>query len=274
MARKRRRIRRRSIFPTVSLPSRLIVIASLIVVLILGAGAGAFYGLSLFFTHSAYFKITKVGHDLSLYFLEEGDLEKLKGKNIFTLDLKGIQDKFLYKYPQVSHLKITRRFPSQLYIEAHERTPIAQTRLQNQTLTMDGEGIVLSTTTPQDVKFPLISGLKSNPRWVGLGTNLQGREIQMALKIIRVFQGTRDLSVYQISEINVDNLSRIELDLNNDLNVIVDWEEIEKKIKTLSFLLSQNQLDVQQSKYVDLRFKEPVIGKKKENPREHSYPAK
>ena len=62
--------------------------------------------------------------------------------------------------------------------------------------------------------------------------------------------------------IHVDNLLKIYFHLSNGLQVIVDQERIDQKIKLLAFVLAQKKIDLEQTKYIDLRFKEPVLGKK------------
>jgi hypothetical protein len=42
----------------------------------------------------------------------------------------------------------------------------------------------------------------------------------------------------------------------------LDREKIAQRIKVLGVVLSQGNLDMDHVKYVDLRFKEPIIGKK------------
>ncbi|MCK5081648.1 MAG: cell division protein FtsQ, partial [Candidatus Omnitrophica bacterium] len=61
---------------------------------------------------------------------------------------------------------------------------------------------------------------------------------------------------------NVENLSKIQFTLSNGLVIILDRNNIDRRIKVLGVVLSQGKLDMKQVKYVDLRFKEPIIGKK------------
>ncbi len=69
-------------------------------------------------------------------------------------------------------------------------------------------------------------------------------------------------SIMLIKDINIENLSKIQLTLSNQLDVIIDRDKVAQKIRVLGVILAQERLDLKEVKYVDLRFKEPIIGKK------------
>ena len=50
--------------------------------------------------------------------------------------------------------------------------------------------------------------------------------------------------------------------LSSDLNIMIDKDGVNRKLKLLPLVLSQNKIDVKEIKYIDLRFQEPLIGKK------------
>src|SRR3989338_1009478 len=156
--------------------------------------ASFFFGLILWkgiihaVVDSSYFRIKTVVIDPSLQFIHVWDMEKLEGRNIFSVDLKDVQQRLNAKYPQVSDLKVLRKFPDQIYVEAKQRLPFAQINLQNKTITLDEKGVILSTASKQLEQLPLISGVKSGPLKITLGYMLGGQDVQTALKIIKAFQ--------------------------------------------------------------------------------------
>lgn len=229
--------------------------------LILLLGFGVSLGLAHLLRQSDYFKIKSVKVDESLSFLSEYDLARLRGENIFEVDLRDLQKRLSSKYPQIAHLKVSKRYPNQLILEARKRVPFAQARLKNRTLILDGEGVVLSMTGSEEEHLPFISGLKPDSPF-DLGFPLKGREVETALKILKAFDSEEGLSAYRIVQLNVENLSDIQLFLSNNLKVILDRYQISDKTRLLSLFLSRNDLDFSQVRYIDMRFKEPVVGRR------------
>ena len=84
----------------------------------------------------------------------------------------------------------------------------------------------------------------------------------MTLKIIKLFKANSGLASYSIRDVNIESLSKIYFTLSNKLDVVIDKDKIAQKIRVLGIVLAQDRLDLKDVKYIDLRFKEPVIGKK------------
>jgi len=198
--------------------------------------------------------------DPSLKFMKRSDFYALKGKNIFEVDLRGLQRKLQFRYPQLSLLTISKRFPNQIVISARKRTPFAQALIRNRAVTVDDNGVVLSTGDGPDKKLPLIVGAKS--QILVLGQPLSGRKISIALDILNSFHEDKNLLHYTISKINVTNLSKIVFSLSNELHIMVDADKIKQKISILGDMLKQGQLVLKNIKYIDLRFKGPIIGRR------------
>ena len=190
------------------------------------------------------------------------DLVRLKGKNIFLIDLKAFEGKLNKKYPQVSHLKLVKHFPDQITIAAKKRLPVAQVNIDDNFCVLDSNGVALETTKKADNKVTLILGTKFNKFVPVLGLPLNSESVNIALNIVNVFKAQKELSTYSIESVNVADLSKIKIILNNGLEVLVDKDKVPKNIRVLALVLSQRQIDFKQVKYLDLRFKEPIIGKK------------
>ena len=234
----------------------------LIILLVAGIGFGISRGLMYLFRHTEYFKIRSVVIDPSLQFINKRDLRKLIGKNIFEVDLTAARRRLSYKYPQASELKVMKRFPNQIAVVAKQRVPFAQIQVKDHRATLDGEGIVLSAEGQADKGLPFITGAKVDNRRLVRGLPFRGTDIQIALKIVNFFQSNESLSSYRIDTINVESLSKIHFTLSNDLKIILDRNNVARKIRILGVVLSQGKLDMKHVKYIDLRFKEPIIGKK------------
>jgi len=190
------------------------------------AGKGAIHLLQ----KSDYFRIQSVVIDPSLQFINKRDLKSLMGKNIFEVDLKAAQRKLSYKYPQASQLKMMKRFPNRIGVVAKQRHPFAQVQIKDKTVTLDQEGVILSSEEKGDKDLPYIIGTKSGDQKLVRGLPLRGSDIQMALKIAKLFEANDSLSSYAVSEINMENFSKIYFTLSNHLQVIVDRDKIAQKM--------------------------------------------
>jgi len=229
---------------------------------VIGIGFIALNRAQYVFSHVDYFKVRSVTIDPSLQFINKRDLRSLMGKNIFKIDLKAVQRRLSYKYPQAAKLKVVKRFPNQVSVLAKQRVPYAQLQIQDKIVVLDREAVILSLEDKKDKNLPDIVGTKlKNPKLV-LGMPLKGSDIWLTLKIIKLFSANSSLDPYVIKGVNIENLSKIHFTLSNQLDVIIDRDKIAQKIRVLGIVLAQDRLDLGDVKYIDLRFKEPIIGKK------------
>lgn len=233
-----------------------------IILLALLLGFGLYWGVSYGLLESSCFQVKSVQIDPSLVVIDQSDFDRLKGQNIFKIDLRQIQEKLGRRYPQVARLRVTRQFPDQITVVAVPRQPVAQLKDDSSILTIDEHGVVLSTSTPRDEKFPYIEGLALKGKRVILGQPLGGDDVKAALALISAFQANRVLESYFIQSVNVANTSKIEFVVSNGLKVYVDHDQLPRKMRLLGFVLTRADLDFNDVNYLDLRFKEPVIGKK------------
>jgi len=231
-------------------------------ILIIGIGFIVVNRTQYIFSHVDYFKVRSVTIDPSLQFINKRDFRGLMGKNIFTVDLKAVQRKLNFKYPQTSQLKVIKRFPNQISVLAKQRVPFVQLQIQNQIVVLDKEAVILSLKEKRNKDIPNIIGAKINNPKLVLGAPLRGSDIWLTLKIVKLFKANSGLASYSIKDINIESLSKIYFTLSNKLDIVIDKDKIAQKIRVLSVVLAQDRLDLGDVKYIDLRFREPIIGKK------------
>ncbi len=211
----------------------------------------------------AYFTVTEIMVDPTLGLGEERELKKIKGKNIFTVNLREIYAKLLPRYPYVADLKVIKRYPNQIVITGKKRVALARAVIQGRTITIDESGVVLPDrpAKPNEI-LPLIYGVAHPQEMFGSGLHLEGPEVDAALKIIQAFQGNRALLPYPIVDMHVEDISKIVLRLVNNLHIIIDSQNISEKIGSLGIVLSREKMNPAEIQYLDLRFGEPVVKKR------------
>lgn len=233
-----------------------------VIILSLAIGIFLCQRILTYLTTSDYFSIKAIVIDSSLSFIDDRALANLKGKNIFEVDLKQFHRHLATRYPQVSDLRVVRQFPNQIHLQAKARYPFAQIQAGSKVLTLDEKGIVLSSSSLKNQKLPFIVVAQNTYRDFVLGATLAGEDHNVGLDIIKSFKFTHALSTYNIEQIDIESLSKINVSLSNKLYVIFDANKIDEKVKVLGLILAQGKVDPKEAKYVDLRFKEPIVGKK------------
>ncbi|MFT7539028.1 MAG: cell division septal protein FtsQ, partial [Lysobacterales bacterium] len=192
----------------------------------------------------------------------QNDLERLKGKNIFSINIKKVQDKLELKYPQASELRVMRRFPNRIIIVAKERTPFVQIKVKDKYYVLDDKAVVLAVSSQYDKALPVIENFKLNKSQVNLGGIVRGRNIRVAIRIRTAFKEYMDSKKLSITRIDLKDISKINLYLSTELRIILDGDKLDKKIQVLNLVLTQKELNLKDVKYIDLRFKEPILGRK------------
>jgi cell division septal protein FtsQ len=215
-----------------------------------------------FFKKSDLFMIRDIAVDPSLEFIMSSKLSSLKGKNLFAVNLAAVQRQLQYEYPQVSELKLTRRFPDKVLVTARRRTPAANMVIRNQDVVLDEEGVILPSSAGNGLELPALTGVNTRDWKPIIGSRLKARDLSLALKILKAFRQEPALVTYRIRRLDVSNFSHMVFYLSDNLQIILDREDISDKMKTLGLVLSQTRNELGQVKYIDLRFREPVLGKK------------
>ncbi|MEW6171303.1 MAG: hypothetical protein AB1472_07100, partial [Candidatus Omnitrophota bacterium] len=125
---------------------------------------------------SSYFKVKDV-----IIKLEEArfDLDYLRGKNIFDVDLIEIKNKLISKYPQFNQIKIIRHLPDTIVVDLAKRMPIAQLKYEGYYL-IDKEGMIISRSNPVSYEnLPIVVGLENKPSKPKAGKIYNLREMRL-----------------------------------------------------------------------------------------------
>lgn len=211
---------------------------------------------------SDYFLVKEIWYESSLRFMESNEITGLKGKNIFDVDLSKVERQLQLRYPQFAQLRVLRRFPNQILVVARERMPFVQAELEGKIVTLDDKGVILAVNEPLESQLPYISGASALKKRITTGMLVEDLDIQLSLKIIKSCQMDRVLRMYHITKMDISNLSQISFYILDNLKIIMDQERFLYQLRMLNLVLSQAKIDSETVKYIDLRFKEPILGKK------------
>lgn len=234
----------------------------IIVLSVLLFGLWLWQGVDGFLHKAPLFRVQQITADPDVQFLAPRILEKLRGHNIFTVDLVRLHREIRSVFPQIYDLNVQRRFPDTVHIHAKRRDPFAQILVKQNYWTIDQEGVVILVDRKPVLKLPLVKYPQLEKKRLVVGMRLVGDEIRTAIRIINAFYSNDGLSKYPISDVDVENLTKVKFNIGPMLEIIIDKENIPQKLDILVFLIAQKKLDFREIKYIDLRFKEPVVGRK------------
>ena len=234
----------------------------IIVFFILFLGTLVYRHCADFLGTSSLFRIKEVTVDPDVQFLQSRVLKQIQGQNIFAVDLKRVHNEIRTFYPQIYALHIERRFPDTIHVVAKKREAFAQVLVKQTYLTIDDNGIVIFADKKPLPQLTLIKNNRLDKMKIFLGTKLDTPEVLAGVETIETFKSNPGLAKYPISNIEVDNLSKIIFYIGPALQIILDRDDIAKKLDTLAFLIAQKKLNFFEVRYIDLRFKEPIVGKK------------
>ncbi len=211
-----------------------------------------------FLTRSSIFTVKEVFIDASIQFIDARLLKQLKGRNIFLVDINKLHRQIALQYPQIAQLKIERQLPDRIMVKAKKRVGLLQVHGQGKYLVIDTEGVSLAYVK-EPVAFPIVYGVPLERTRVVLGAPVAGRELNTVVRILREFKSRGRLSSLRVTAVEAGNLSKIDLTVGKTAHIILDEDKLVFKIDMLEMLLIQNRLDFNQIKYIDVRFKEPII---------------
>jgi len=214
-----------------------------------------------FMKRAPLFRVDEVVMDPGLHMIDRGALEKFQGRSIFEVDIAALQKTLQARYPQVDRIRVLRRFPNELIIMAEPREPFAVVQTGDQAMIVDRQGVVLSLSADEPPPLPRIRGVDALVA-PALGQPIHRKDLAVGLSIISSVAGRDRWNLTDIKDIDVGNMSMIPLNFNNGLQVIMDQDQVPHKVRQLDIVLNQLQLDLKDVNYVDLRFKEPVLGTK------------
>jgi hypothetical protein len=157
------------------------------------------------------------------------------------------------------------------------RKPVAFLRLR-ETFLIDEKGVIFYPRQIEGLELPVISGLESKITYAKQGRRVVVRETVFALKLIKEISKDKVLSKYKLAKIDVANLpnSLIILNLplqkqespdiktepviqNQGIEIKFGAENVADKLSALSNIFGATGNDVNTIKYIDLRFRDPLI---------------
>lgn len=216
----------------------------------------------LFLTRSPNFTVETVEASSlkhSFRFQDPSLLGSLLGRNIFQIDLSGLEDELLQKHPELLSAKVDREFPNRIRLKVIPREPVAQ--VQNGTpFLVDGEGVILPLSQNGSSRnLPLIVGLGEKIEKIQLGSRLRSKAMAQALAFLATLWELPELTRY-IHTLDVSDEANLTFKTPEGLEVRLGQGDFKEKLKLFDRTRVSLAGRIGDVKYLDLRFEEVVIG--------------
>lgn len=192
---------------------------------------------------------------------KESDFSYLKGRNIFDINLTKESSLISELYPTYKKVRLIRVLPNRLFVDFIIRKPLAYVELYRYFCVDEDQ--VLFDLPPQsllqETHLPVIVGLKTKIAGAKLGLRYNIKELAIALNILRELKSNNTLKDYKFKTVDPRNPASASIFLDNGLEIKFTDYNVKNKVNILGTLFTQINKDLDNIRYIDLRFKEPVI---------------
>ncbi len=221
-----------------------------------------FRGTSYFLTHSPYFSIKRVEASSThpdFSFKSPELMKSLLDENIFVLSLKTYEKRLSRTHPELLKVNVNRVFPSQVRLEVTPRIPVARLYGEESFL-VDREGTILPPSHTLNREFlPTVSGLGERITKEDIGKAVKTGAFHQALDFLEELRGFPELQRF-IQTLDVGDEENLSFGTPQGVEVRVGRGDFREKLALFDRTRVMLGKRMQEVKYIDLRFDEPVIG--------------
>ncbi|MFH0826669.1 MAG: hypothetical protein V1923_02095 [Candidatus Omnitrophota bacterium] len=204
------------------------------------------------------------------------DFSYLKGRNILDLDLRKESAKILQYFPECKRVRMVRILPNRIYIDLIQRKAVALVKLYK-VFGLDEDLVLFEVPVGEDAMnlgLPVITGMDTKIFGPKVGRKYDIKELKIALRIIEEAKSNRALRDCKIRKIDVHQMTHISIFIipgpsdsdymdstlrNEGLEIKLSPDRVRSKIAMLANLMVAAKKEWNKIKYIDLRFREPVI---------------
>ena len=181
------------------------------------------------------------------------------GRNVFDINLRNIAQHIQKSYGDVRDVVVRISLPDKLVISLKLRRPVALVK-SGKFYPVDEDGVVLPGGSRVDLfnDLPVISGVDIKAS----RSRETYRNLKLALKLLEEIRLTRSLSSLGVASISVYDPRNLSFCLKNGVEIRVGEENFRERLDLLGRALRDPRLVLDNVRYIDVRFKDIIIGPK------------
>ncbi len=203
---------------------------------------------------------------------QEIDLSAFKGENIFSFDVREAAQQILGRYPLYQRVKVVKIYPNRIFVDLLQRTPVVCVKM-GRYYAVDTEFVFFDVPEPFDeTSLPLVVGIEKKLGTPKRGSRHAPAELVAAMGLVGRFQGESGLKEYRLRKIDASDPSVFSLFLSRPHAAMpgpaaqASWIEVklsatdgQERLALLGEILQQMGDSCERIRYIDIRFREPVI---------------
>ena len=185
----------------------------------------------------------------------------LEGLPLLHVNVAAVASELSQANPQMKFIRVTRRWPADVIVEAIPRRAVAQLRLRD-FFPLDEDGFVFAAGTPAPTAaLPIVEGAEQMGQRVAPGTITTAPRVHLALRLLDLLRAAPSLRQETVTLLDVANATQIIFRLQRGIEVRVgSADAVPKALERLGSVLAKLKEDQLTPQYIDLRFADPVIG--------------
>jgi len=206
----------------------------------------------------------------------DSQFEYLKGRNIFSLNLRNESWSVFLRCPDCRKVRFARILPNCIVVDFLKRKPVALVKFYKN-FAIDEQGVLfLPDAATEKLGLPVIYGLETKIFAPKSGISYKRSELGLALSIINEFKANKAFAGFTLKRIDVASPGSAGFFMLLPRQIVnytlpipqVEWlgfevrtgvNNIRQKMMILGGLVTQERKEWINIKYIDLRFKEPLI---------------
>lgn len=216
-----------------------------------------------FLNESDYFKLRSV--DIRSSFLDPRAataisnriLNSCRNKNVFSVNLKGMAQSIQASYGDVRNVIVNISLPDKLTVSMKLRRPVGLIK-SGRFYPVDQDGVVLPAGSRIDAlnDLPIISGVE-----IRSAVSMK-RNLRLALDLLEEIDKTRSISHHGVASVNASDPGNMSFTLKNGVEVRVGDRDFRFRLDLLTKALRDPRLVLENVNYIDVRFRDIIIGPK------------
>lgn len=185
----------------------------------------------------------------------------LIGTNVWEVDIRALAGDLKQQAPWLKDIRVIRQLPNAIRIDAIPRSPVAQVRI-DRWYPVDREGFILPQGSPEPAERLIrLAGFDRAGVTLRAGKENAEERLRLALRVLDKVRRMPSLMSRRLTEINVADPQQIRFLLAGETEVRCGSEaELDAHLQRLRAALRAIAREPLEARYIDVRFKEPVVG--------------
>ena len=184
--------------------------------------------------------------------------------NIFRVDINWIRNCIYARHSEIKHISVSRRLPNKIAIDMEMREPAVQVKA-GRYYPVDKDGIVLiDVSDAPNPRLPVLAGAQGKMGSLDIGIRINTPNFKQAKDLLRAVIKSEFLRKHRFLYVDCFDARNLSFYIDDNLEIKMGYGKYDEKLDMLGKIFDKLNKDMTNIKYIDLRFKDVVIGPRME----------